>query len=180
MYIGDNKTALASQRLIADALLTLLKSKSFSDISISELCKEAKVSRQTFYTLFKSKENIIIYELQSKYPFVLNDKDVISLQDMCYYFSLYIKTNSKFLKLIIDNGLSQILFDSLNQGFLSCSRIIPKEYEKNRDFIASFAAGALTSLTKTCIEKEACNNLDFTKELTYSLFSGLFFKSENN
>lgn len=136
MYIGDNKTALASQRLIADALLTLLKSKSFSDISISELCKEAKVSRQTFYTLFKSKENIIIYELQSKYPFVLNDKDVISLQDMCYYFSLYIKTNYKFLKLIIDNGLSQILFDSLNQGFLSCSSIIPKEYEKNRDFIA--------------------------------------------
>lgn len=180
MYAGDNKTALASQRLIADALLTLLKSKSFSDISISELCKEAKVSRQTFYTLFKSKENVILYELESNYPFILNDKEVISLQDMCCYYSLYIKTNFDFLKLIIDNGLSQILFNSLNQSFLSCRRIIPKEYEKNREYIASFAAGGLTSITKTLIAKGICDNLDLMTELTYSLFSGLFFRNEDN
>lgn len=136
------------------------------------------MSRQTFYTLFKSKENIIIYELHSKYPFVLNDKNIFSLQDLCYYFSLYIKANHTFLKLIIDNDLSQILFNSLEQSILSCSRIIPKEYAKNRDFIASFSAGGLTSLTKTFLEKEICNDLNTTKELTYSLFSGLFFRKE--
>ena len=49
MYTGDNKTAVLSQQLISDALLSILEEKAFEDISISELCKKAQVSRQTFY-----------------------------------------------------------------------------------------------------------------------------------
>jgi len=178
MYTGDNKTALTSQRLITDALLTLLKSRSFSDISISELCKEAQISRQTFYTLFQSKENVIIYELENKYPFsmeFLTDKEKFSLQAFCCCFSSYIKIHSDFLKLIINNGLSEILFDFFYRSLLLCKHVIPKEYEENRDYIAGFIAGGLTSIAKNYVTKGHFDDSDFIKNLTYSLFSGQFF-----
>lgn len=178
MYKGDNKTALTSQKLITDALLTLLKSRSFSDISISELCKQAQVSRQTFYTLFQSKENVITYELENKYPFsveIITDKEKISLHDFCYCYSLYIKTNFDFLKLIINNGLYQILFDCFYHSFLSCKNVIPKEYEDNRDYIAFFTAGGLTSIAKNYVTKGPFDDSDFLENITYLLFSGRFF-----
>ena len=69
MYEGCNKTALTSQSAIADALLNLMEEKPYTRISVSEICKSAGVSRQTFYTLFASKDNVIAYELERKYCF---------------------------------------------------------------------------------------------------------------
>ena len=63
MYSGKNRTALLSQQLIGDAMMRLLNRLAFDQISISDLCREAEISRQTFYSLFDSKENVVIYEL---------------------------------------------------------------------------------------------------------------------
>ena len=65
MYQGTNKTAITSQNMFADALLTLLKANSYENISISELCTAAKVSRQTFYILFQSNLYETTYTLLS-------------------------------------------------------------------------------------------------------------------
>lgn len=69
MYNGNNKTALESQRQIAAAFTVLLREKPYSQISVSAICKEAGVSRQTFYTLFSSKENIVLYVLRKRHTF---------------------------------------------------------------------------------------------------------------
>ena len=49
MYCGRNKTALTSQRQIAEAMMRLIQDKPYAQISVSELCKEAGISRQTFF-----------------------------------------------------------------------------------------------------------------------------------
>lgn len=41
------------------ALIKLLEEKSFSAISVSELCKTANISRMTFYRYFDTKEDVI-------------------------------------------------------------------------------------------------------------------------
>ena len=64
MYKGTNKTALCSQKNIADTFVQLLRDNNYTAISVSRICKAAQVSRQTFYSLFESKENIILYELR--------------------------------------------------------------------------------------------------------------------
>ena len=63
MYTGTNKTALGSQQKLADALQRIMAKKPYHSISVSEICREAEVSRQTYYTLFNSKESIISYIL---------------------------------------------------------------------------------------------------------------------
>ena len=58
MYCGCNPTALASQLQISEALVRLMERKGYSEITVSELCRESGISRQTFYTLFHAKENV--------------------------------------------------------------------------------------------------------------------------
>ena len=64
MYRGRNKTALESQRQIANALLALLEHESYASISVSAVCHQADISRQTFYSLFQSMDNVVTYALQ--------------------------------------------------------------------------------------------------------------------
>ena len=58
MYCGCNPTALSSQTQISEALTRLLAEKSYTKITVSELCRASGVSRQTFYSLFSSMENV--------------------------------------------------------------------------------------------------------------------------
>ena len=50
---------------ITDALLELIKTKSLSDISISEICDKAQVGRASFYRNFESKEAVIARHLKT-------------------------------------------------------------------------------------------------------------------
>ena len=44
---------------ITDALLKLMQSNDFNEISISQICEEASVGRASFYRNFESKEGVI-------------------------------------------------------------------------------------------------------------------------
>ena len=104
MYEGCNKTALTSQSAIAGALLSLMEEKPYSRISVSEICKCAGVSRQTFYTLFESKDNVIAFELERKYCFRPEEHECcrssMSLEDICHAYSIYITECRDILALL--------------------------------------------------------------------------------
>lgn len=55
-----DKRVKRSQRLLQDALLTLLETKPFQKINISEITNLAGVARTTFYAHFNSKENLLL------------------------------------------------------------------------------------------------------------------------
>lgn len=50
---------------ITDALLKLMQSNDFTDISISQICEEAGVGRASFYRNFESKEDVISKHLKT-------------------------------------------------------------------------------------------------------------------
>ena len=50
---------------ITDALLYLMKTNDFNDISISQICNEAQVGRASFYRNFENKEQVISRHLKS-------------------------------------------------------------------------------------------------------------------
>ena len=43
------------------AFLSLLKQEKYKDITVTQLCQEAKLSRKTFYENFKKKEDVLEY-----------------------------------------------------------------------------------------------------------------------
>lgn len=180
MYEGTNRTALASQKSIAAAMVRLLEAKPFTSITISAVCKEADVSRQTFYTLFASKENIILYLLQKRNCFEPGKecRASLSLQDLAREYTSYIIEKQELLTLLVRNDLIYLMHQSLYNSFLDCSCFLPNEDETSRAFCCEFIAGGLSGIAKIYIEQgEQLSRQELEKTIE-DLFSGAFFRKE--
>lgn len=181
MYCGSNKTALASQELIADAFVSLLREKSYESISISQICRKAGISRQTFYSLFASKENIVAYELERKHSFTPGTTccgGEMTLEQLCHEYSCYIAEKKEFLSLLADNGIFYQLHDCLYQSFMNCACFLPSESDDKRAYASEFIAGGLSGTARIYIEKGSpagCSDLEDTLMM---LFSGEFLKNQ--
>ena len=57
--IKINTTRIRSMQSIISALFELMKKKPYRDITVTEICDGAGVTRRTFYRIFQSKEAVI-------------------------------------------------------------------------------------------------------------------------
>lgn len=57
-----------SREWIAEAFFGLLQKKRFEAVTISEIVKKADLSRRTFYRVFDSKQDILLYRLEKIMP----------------------------------------------------------------------------------------------------------------
>lgn len=123
MYRGtmENKRV---KREIIEALFTLLKKKGFSEITVSDIIKEAGVARSTYYRNFKTIEEIIeLYieslhdELRSVTPYA--DSNSIYLKENLitafnHSFNCGLK-NKSYLLALYHNGFGSMIQDIFNK-----------------------------------------------------------------
>jgi len=172
MYQGCNKTAVASQFAIADSFVKLLKEKEYSKISVSEICSLAGVSRQTFYSLFESKENIVVFELAKNYLFDPEEECKCcgrkpSLEELSRGYAQFIVEKSDFIALLVRNGIIYQMQECLYHSFCKCS---------SDEMTADFIAGGLTAVARHyCFsdQKMTCSELQMKIQ---ELFSGFPFR----
>ncbi|MBQ9211465.1 MAG: TetR family transcriptional regulator [Clostridia bacterium] len=185
MYCGSNKTALASQQQIAQAMMRLIRVKPYAQISISELCKEADISRQTFYTLFTSRENVMIFTLQSRYCCTgelertgrENACVQEGLQGLCRGYSRYLVRNRELIHTLVENQIDYLLYDSFFEALNQSECLFGQLEAPLRSYASSFYAGGVS-----CIAKQyALNGCTATEaqleELLIQLFTGSLFHS---
>ncbi len=66
MYrLGGGKRRSRSAQKLLNCLFELLKNKEFQHISITELCRESGVSRNSFYRMFNETSDILVYACDS-------------------------------------------------------------------------------------------------------------------
>lgn len=177
MYCGTNPTALLNQRQLAKALFQLMETKPFSAISVSELCREASISRQTFYSLFDSKESVVTYTLTERYcysPETEGEDACHSLRQMCAEYGDYLRSHADFLRTLVDNDLIYLLYDSLYDTLLDCGCFLSEMTAEIRDYAADFMAGGFTSIARTYIRTGAHTDPTLLDGLIYGLFNGSF------
>ena len=178
MYQGNNPTALASQKLLLDALKKLLKKKSFKDISVSELCNISGVSRQTFYSLFETKENILQFyfdRLDMTKPENAN-KPSLSLKEVCDSYARYIAENYDTLVMLIDNSALRVFYRNIYNNFISDTKSLYIDDIKDRDYVAEFLASGLSRLAEKYISEHIKPNREELSKLAYLSMSGSVFK----
>ena len=175
MYQGNNKTALCSQNNIADTFVQLLRENNYTSISVSRICKAARVSRQTFYSLFESKENIILYELSRKHSFQPGEScgnKTLSLEELSYEYSNYILEKKEFLSLLVKNDVIYLMHECLFDSFINCSCFEPDRSREYREFVAEFFAGGLCGIAKIYILHGCKLSPSRLHDMIYELFSG--------
>ena len=182
MYCGTNKTALQSQKQIAQAMMALLGEKPFSQITVSELCKAAGISRQTFYTLFTSRENVMVFTLQARYcsgpeiaaPERAADRGS-ALRWLCRGYSEYMLRNRELIKLLVDNRIDYLLYDSFFEAMDSCECFLRDTDPCTRSYAASFYAGGFACVARRYAEEGCSSSADQLEKLLVTLLSGSLF-----
>lgn len=171
MYSGTNKTALRSQQSLSDALQRLMAVKPYQSISVSELCREADVSRQTYYTLFKTKENIISYTINKKCPYEPEENED-SLWQICHSYRYYLEEHADVLCVLVENDLMDLLYDEFYNGLMGCEHFMQEKTEEYRSFVADFIAGGYTSIARSYVRTGAQTTSEMLDQMIYGLFSG--------
>lgn len=179
MYQGTNKTALTSQKQIADALFSLMEERPYADVTVCAICDRANVSRQTFYSLFRSKENVVRYALQKDFCYDPED-DLPAVTDplrpLCRGFSRYILDQAEVIRTLSDNQITQLLHGILRDSFLACGCFLSHVRPEVRPYAADFLAAGLTSIARTFTRTGAAD-AQALEDVMYILFHGDFFRT---
>ena len=176
MYCGCNEKALESQSRIARALLSLLADKPYAEISVSELCREAGVSRPTFYSLFGSMDDVVLFLLESRYCYTPEEfpPGGTELETLCRGYSRYITAQRDFLTLLERSGLAHLLYRSISRALMDCGCFLSEAEPSVRQYAANFAAGGMTGIIRSYVAQEECSSAEMDA-LLLSLFRGTVF-----
>lgn len=117
---------------IVDALLELLKTIPYPDITICQITKKAGVNRSTYYRHFTSKESVVKYY----YKTLLIDFRKHSLasqnqklqQYLCSMFAYFLQ-HKKQLIMLHKYHLSYLYLESLNETFIEINPFIDFEHQ---------------------------------------------------
>lgn len=156
---------------LENALFGLLKEKEYKDISISELCDKAWVSRCTFYRNYKNMDDII-YQFfmrnslnwwDDNYSIFLKEEKYVSISLFEYILSL-----KEIILLIYQKGLSHIfekhIFDSAING-----RNI---FNKEQSYSSARVSGSIVGLINEWVRRGMQDSPEYlakflSKEIEY-------------
>lgn len=179
MYRGDNKTAQLSQRMIADAMIRLLRTNAFAEIHVSMLCREAQVSRQTFYSLFGTRENVLAFLLQTSCCFEPEKKQPVctsaDFRSFCQGYSRYILEKKDILELLVRNDMMHCLYDVQYASLMDCGHFMQGVQGDDRIYLMDFIASGMNSIAKNFVITGGHADEQALEHLMYRLFGGLYF-----
>jgi len=105
-------SAIRSRVMIREALLELMKQKHIDKISVSEIMNKADLVRRTFYSHYKSKNDVItmyVNELVTDaFKESLESSDECNETEGLEYFRIWDK-NKEFVNILNDNDLLSLL-----------------------------------------------------------------------
>lgn len=174
VYRGDNPSAVRSQEAIADALGKLMEERGFADVTVSELCARAGVSRQTFYKLFGSKEAVVLYLLEHA-PAAGRPEDPdrpVPLEESCVRFARYVCSNYAELRMLVDNGLSDVLEAMMRDALAGCTQSLLGLPDEEREMAACYTSAGLTALARCYIARHEECDLAALARMAHKVMSG--------
>ena len=184
---SNDLRARRTRKWLQDALIGLMKEKSFEDIQITELTGRAQVSRPTFYLHFRSKEELLLShvdaifdefhaEVSREIAHGKGDRRQFSLL-LFQYWERYAET----LRLVIQAENPDILLERLTEYVevvikeLDAKTHKPANDPRLQELVVGFVAGGAYMLLTQWIS----NKMPFSAEQMGLLFYDLTAPCEN-
>lgn len=165
----NNLKKIETQKLLEDALGSLLEEKSFEEIRVMDICSKANIHRSTFYTYYNDKYELLKSKLdkyEAKFleflrKYKIEGKLVDSHVDIMIEILKYFYFNKKYLKVIFQNNREGSIIKIL-QKYLEAYIIEGvkdmKQIRSGRPYmveiIGSFYSGAFISVIGEWILKD--------------------------
>lgn len=168
MYRGKNPIAKRSQDWLAHALLELLRTKPYTQISIKDICDEADLSRQTFYQMFDSKEELARYALHYRvclfFPQCETDLETVDdLKRATRQFAQVVRGNKDVIQLYRKNNLQYLMHEEISGTLASMHIRFGRECDPRiKPLSNAFFTGALARSLLVLVEHDEITDEAFS------------------
>lgn len=180
MYTGENQTAIRSMQWLEAALLKLLETEKYAKITVKDICREADLSRQTFYQMFDSKDELMEYHFSNLFAGFQEGcgrLDNIGCNELACQFFRFFYDERVFVKLLIENNMTYLLekeFERYLPQIALFRRI--NETETHPDYSLAYVAGALTQTLIHWFERGFEPEIAEVSKLTEDIISGRVYQ----
>ncbi len=178
MYATNNNVqAVESRCRTIQSLLALMKAYPYSEITITQICQEAKIVRPTFYRNFDFKEDILrlyLKQMIQEYHDSYYQQDDIHAQ-LNSFFQFMMK-NKKFLLLTKKNALFFMIDEAIAQNitmFIHMKQCDSPKDPRFDQYISGFIASTICSLLSLWAKRGFMESSDVMSKLAKNLLSGV-------
>ena len=141
-HIKSDQRSQSSAAVIVRGLQECLKNTPLKAITVTDIHRVTGISRATFYRLFDTPEDVLLYQLdqmtEASADIYLTQRDMSSSQLLEKTMALGLK-NHDFLKALVVKGRHDLLFSYTERNFRkldSYKRIFPEDMTKEeRDYV---------------------------------------------
>lgn len=165
-----NKTAIQSQHMIADALFSLLKRKSFQQVTVTEICEEAAIGRKTFYRNFELKEDVIDFRLDRLCEEF--EKEIMgkSSDEQLYLFFSFSHNHMDYFLTMYKNGLSPLLEQKFSK-FLPDTMPIWSENPIEQEYYSRFVIAGILAILEVWVKRGFQENIEKVVSLAQQILT---------
>ena len=156
--MGENPIALRSKNRLTEALRELLEEKPYSDITITELCSRARLSRPAFYQNFDRMDDIFDRLLRNQLDRAADEADIHPGMEQAALVSACLAimdSQSALFEMACSNNMQGNLerqFSLAVRGMLLKSRVTGKSHDNAEGYAAAFRAAGIASALVTWFE----------------------------
>lgn len=169
------KTA-KQQKLFEETLLADMQIYPYHDITITNLCKKTGLTRNIFYRLFDSKDDVLFALIDNCFMecshMILNAKN--SKDNLLKFFTFW-KSKKALLEIIDKNDMSNLL---ISRGIVCCYRIdfgmqefIDVDWDNYSQEIFSFFVSGFTGLLYNWYRNDFNRTPEEMVEIAYQLMA---------
>lgn len=176
MYRGSNPTAIRSMKWLSEAMMDLLKEKQYSKINVKDICTRADLSRQTFYQIFNSKEEIIRHCIKQSFESLEELPKRTDFKSSTAFIAKNISKNKEFIRLLSENHLGYMLSEEISLALTTLAeRLDPYRSPEKRRLANAFFSAALANSFLEWSASDSVSENDFVT-LMHSILSGEYYR----
>lgn len=138
-----------TKKMISDAFLRLLQNTSLDEITISQITSEARIGRNTFYSHFQKKEDILAYLMQglrNKLQDKIKQENITSRRELLIWRFRLLKENPLLTVFNNQDEIKQLFF-----RFRDSSTPLYNFPTENGEYIKDFIQGGIDYVTSRWI-----------------------------
>ena len=149
-----NPLAIRSQEWLSAALLQLMEEKPFQEISIKDIAEKADLSRRTFYRVFETKEDPLVWHMNllfQEFLTELQERSCKQFEDVLVLYLGFWFRHKHFFELLKRNELLPLMLNQYLRVFPEVFKMVKGDYPLSQhpealSYAMAFSAGGLLSV----------------------------------
>lgn len=147
LRLSNEESNRITRECIESAFIFLLKKKSFSEVTITDIVKKAGVSRTAYYRNYASKEDILqnlVSDIVKKITVSLTHHDpYIDIYDFWLTMFNSAKSYSDVLVILFNANMGEVVLENVNKMLIVNKKLVGIEEQYTQLFWNSAAFGLL-------------------------------------